>query len=395
MFMNNILLLIVLLLTVKLFAQDSTAAVLPPYIMKAVAPSTHTLDEIKKMKSFDSSFTKSVMIYAKAHGGSTVGLSYNYKPHYNYLRNIIFSNDDLFLKEYAVMQLNQVWYEGGQTEIKKNISLEKKCLQLLKPNDIIWALFADNPLNPILSFSNMYLRLALIHYFPKNKELNEREDYLIEKSFEYCNAIYNKNPYPIVRANALVNIIADYDLFYRFDKGDKYYRILEKNYSYIKSQMVQDALINYNPRNRLRAGKIIPKFSFPLIGSKKHITSQMLKGKYYLLQFWATWCAPCVGEIPKISEIYEKYKKSNFTILSISLDDSVSVLKSFWTKRIKMPWYNAILTGGYNNKFVKYFGITGVPVIVLIDQHGKILENISNLSKNMWDETIAGYLSHQ
>ncbi len=400
--MKYLLSIILFLFAANLFAQDSSDVLLPPEIMKAEHPSAHTLNDIKIMKSFDSTFMKILIQYDKKNGG-TEGFSFDFSSYYNYLRKIILGNDELFLRKYAAMQLPLIKIYGCDT-IKKDTILERMCLRILKPDDIIWIISSDNPENPILFFSNIYTNLAVDNYLshtiklksePNAEETKKNFDIMIKKKFTYNNAIYKKNPNRIVKADALINIIDSYTLFCKFDKADYYYKILKTNYSDIKSDIIKNALIEYSPEGRLRTGKTIPQFDLPLIDSNKKISDEKLKGKYYLSQFWASWCAPCVGEMPKIREIYKKYKKSNFTIVSISLDDSISVLKKFWQKYGDMPWDNVILKNGYNNKIVKYFGIVGVPVIVLVSPEGKILANIITEGENSWSETIGGYLSHQ
>ena len=219
------------------------------------------------------------------------------------------------------------------------------------------------------------------------------KDYALNKSLEYRLSIYDKNPYKIVKANALRNILDVLYLYQDYEKADYYYNILKKDYSDIDMDLIKNALIDYNPEGRLKVGKTVPEFNLRLIDTNKTLTPQKLIGKYYLLQFWATWCAPCVSEMPEIKNLYEKYKNSNFTIVSISLDDSPNILKGFWKKKGAMPWYNIILNNGFNDKVVKYFGITGVPENILVSPEGKILANSHSFQEKGLSETIDSFLN--
>ncbi len=397
--MKNLFFIILLLFSINIHAQDSSKAILPADIMRAVHPSSKTLQEIKTMQTFDSTFEAVLVQYDKKNGG-TEGFKFDFDSYYNYLRKIIFGNGEMFLRQYAAMQLAYIKLYGCHL-LNKDTVLELKCLQILKPNDIIWELTSDESYCPILIFSAIYTDLATDMAFKrsiklndefKNKEDKKELDFLTKKSFEYSYAIYKKNPYRIVKADALVDIIENYNLYEKFDKADYYYKILKNNFTDIKTQNIQNALIEFSPEGRLRAGKTMPQFNLALVDSNTHITPAKLKGRYYLLQFWATWCAPCVGEMPGVRKIYDKFKGSNFTILSISLDDSLSALKRYWKKNGAMPWYNVRLDKGYNDKVAKYFGITGVPVIVLVDPQGKILERISQTGEESWSKIISGYL---
>jgi thiol-disulfide isomerase/thioredoxin len=94
-----------------------------------------------------------------------------------------------------------------------------------------------------------------------------------------------------------------------------------------------------------------------------------LKGKYVLIDFWASWCVPCRRSFPHMREVYKQYKNDQFEIYSISIDKD----KEAWLKAVeqeKNPWLQALDT---KNLSQKGFAITGVPTTFLIDPQGKIL----------------------
>lgn len=96
------------------------------------------------------------------------------------------------------------------------------------------------------------------------------------------------------------------------------------------------------------------------------------KGKYVLVDFWASWCGPCRAENPNVLKAYNQYKDKNFTVLGISLDDN----KDKWKKAImddKMPWTQVSDLKGFNNVVSTYYGIMGIPSTLLIDPQGKII----------------------
>ena len=96
-----------------------------------------------------------------------------------------------------------------------------------------------------------------------------------------------------------------------------------------------------------------------------------LKGKVVLVDFWATWCAPCVGELPHVKEAYDKNHAKGFEIVGVSLDQEKGNLTEFVSGH-GMEWPQYFDGQGWDNKLAGQFGITSIPAMWLIDKKGNL-----------------------
>lgn len=121
----------------------------------------------------------------------------------------------------------------------------------------------------------------------------------------------------------------------------------------------------------LKPGVPFPDFSEKDIAGAPLSISQFKK-KVVLVDFWATWCGPCVAELPNVLAAYQKYHSKGFEIVGISLDQSDAALKGF-IKEKGMTWQQYFDGQGWSNKLSKRYSITSIPATYLLDGDGKIV----------------------
>ena len=102
---------------------------------------------------------------------------------------------------------------------------------------------------------------------------------------------------------------------------------------------------------------------------------KMLRGKVVLIDFWATWCGPCRGEIPNMKQLYTKYNHRGFEIVGISVDKQVPTLQSFIVSE-KIPWISlseTVTLGGGMPGIAGTYGIRSYPTMWLLDREGRVI----------------------
>ncbi|HVY74419.1 MAG TPA: TlpA disulfide reductase family protein [Puia sp.] len=151
------------------------------------------------------------------------------------------------------------------------------------------------------------------------------------------------------------------DLNKRFP-GNAYLSELQKDMA--RQQQAQ-------PSGNSWVGKTVPELTLPDVNGNP-VSISSFKGKYLLIDFWASWCGPCRMENPNVVAAYKKFKGKNFAILGVSLDKD----KESWKKAIAddhLTWTHISDLKYWSSEAVQIFGFEGIPFNVLVDPSGKVI----------------------
>lgn len=159
-----------------------------------------------------------------------------------------------------------------------------------------------------------------------------------------------------------------FDLYEMLADKDKKRGDVESSYEYRMGREKQMQMVGQ------------PYINFSLVndnGETKEISDYVGKSDLLFLDFWASWCGPCLAQEPQIVELYKEYKDSGFEVLGISLDTKRANWFSALKKKEKKMWPELCVTNGEQEKKLReLYNITGIPLGVLIDRSGKVVNVI-------------------
>lgn len=281
----------------------------------------------------------------------------------------------------------QIYLEGTNITATHTDSFANVKVKGSKSHDAFAEL--SNKMKPITAeieaLNNEYRTLAAANDQAGIKNLEKRYEGIEARQKEIYKNEFLANPSSPISMYILERF-AGYDI-----KADEVDPLFAKLPAAAKESKAGKALSDKLVIARLTGiGKIAPEFTQnDTLGNPVSLSS--FRGKYLLIDFWASWCGPCRKENPNVVNAFNKYKDKGFTILGVSLDQTNA--KDRWLKAIhddKLSWTQVSDLQYWKNAVAVQYGVQAIPQNFLLDPQGKIIAK--NLRGEQLDEKLAELL---
>lgn len=155
-----------------------------------------------------------------------------------------------------------------------------------------------------------------------------------------------------------------------------------------RNDHAMDIARSVNDRS-LSVGKKAPDFTLESFeGEGVSLSDLLARNDYVLVDFWASWCGPCIATFPALKDLYASYRDHGFEIVSVSIDDSHD-LWSYSTEEYELPWINLGELEGFEGEMVMSYGVNFVPKGYLLDSEGQIVQ------KDLSTDQLAAFLEKE
>jgi thiol-disulfide isomerase/thioredoxin len=161
-----------------------------------------------------------------------------------------------------------------------------------------------------------------------------------------------------------------FEIFQKRDQAIELVQQLKRDFPQTELGKQADETIDEFKRAILLGAKF-PDFTEKDLDGKP-LSIAKYKGKVVLVDFWATWCGPCVAELPNVLKAYDDYHAKGFEIVGISLDSDEQKTRAFLKER-KMAWPQYFDGKGWDNKLAVQYGVHAIPATYLLDAEGKVI----------------------
>ena len=204
--------------------------------------------------------------------------------------------------------------------------------------------------------------------------------------------IYRDHDDPLARALALRRAWKDRSGAWRETEDSEQMAVLAELDQALGGNLTID-LINalIDSRDEASAKAIRDFTAFNLAGEEVRLRDVLRQNKYTLVEFWASWCGPCIAEIPHLQEAYERFRRDGFEILAVNLDDEPEAWRVASEEDYDINWLNVSDNQAFGSPVAKLYRVKAIPANFLVSAEGKTVAR--RLRGTNVSETLAGLLA--
>ncbi|WP_295120014.1 TlpA disulfide reductase family protein [uncultured Chitinophaga sp.] len=285
--------------------------------------------------------------------------------------------------------------KDGAFEASGNVAKTTKAMILISPQGVYENYLTRNVVNFYLEAGTItitsadYASRAKVAGTPTNVAQQQYQDMLVPIAAKRDSAQQVYNDFSTLMAEEKMKQVRAY--IAKYPESPILYTVMSEYMGRQPSLELQDSMYNALPaiskksvggkelEAKIRALKSVTVGSMAPDFTQKDtaglpVSLKSFRGKYVLVDFWASWCVPCRAENPHVVEAYHKYKDKNFTVLGVSLDREKD--GDLWIKAIhddKLEWTQVSDLQFWNNSVVKMYGVNSIPANFLINPKGRIV----------------------
>lgn len=306
------------------------------------ARQTYELNELEYKTKIDSVKTELVKLLESFNVPNSYAEKEKRNLHYTYLRLLSI-------------------YEATHKQVTQNFNFKVSDGFLKELDDVDYSNEED------FKFSETYKSLVADFYLKKADSLSKKDG--LPRDLTYLNVVSN-----IENETIKNNLLFSYtnSTIARSSNAEAMYKLFKEHSTNEANNKIIDE--KYNKLSALNVGKPSPKFTNYKNHNGGTTSLDDLKGKYLYIDVWATWCGPCIRQIPALKKLEEQYHDKNIEFVSISIDKASDFEK--WKKMVDdkdLKGVQLFADNDWNSQFVKDYGIQGIPRFILLDPEGNIV----------------------
>jgi thiol-disulfide isomerase/thioredoxin len=310
--------------------------------------------------------------------GSTQGwVRFDFAPVVDELTSRLFRARDSTLRQILLCS-RLGWARRGAP---LDSALSARIVREVPPSSFVWSFreFGDP--------SDMVLPYARMTDVRTTYDDATRGSAAVRTTLGYLDSVANHHSDPAVQADALGSAALLATGVGLRDRANHYYARLVAEHP--DAPLIPVLRARFAADRVWRVGAAAPDFRLPsLTDSMVAYTGDDMLGKVYLLEFWATWCKPCIDDMPYLHEAYDSLHTKGLEILSVSLDGDRADVTKVRARRWSMPWLHAFARGGFHDPQMRRLEITFLPRRALVNRNGTILAVDEDLRGEKLMETL-------